>query len=93
MEPNHLSTQKERPSFGAIMLVIISIVAVFILAVVVWPNWYDSKHPQPKDECRNTTKEVQTIRKIDGDVDSIETETVYGCQYSDGTFIPAPDAQ
>jgi len=93
MESTNLKLPKEKPSQTATLFVIFLMVAIFILAFVVWPNWYDSKHPQPNNDCRNTSKKVQTITKVDGGVESVQTETVYGCEYSDGTFIPAPDAQ
>ncbi len=70
----------------------VAVIIVFLLAVVVWPNWYDSKHPQPTNECRMVTRKVQTIKKIDGSVDSNETELVYGCEYEDGSFLEAPDS-
>lgn len=87
-----MNTQPNLPQkeVTAIFIILIGII-IFILVFRVWPSWYDKKHPQPVNTCKNTTKEVQIIRKIDGGVDSIQTETVYGCEYPDGTFIPAPD--
>lgn len=62
-----------------------------IIIFIIFNVWLDSKHTTPISNCRDTSREVQTIRKIDGSVDSVETETVYGCEYPDGSFLPAPD--
>ena len=69
---------------GVLWLCILA--AIFLYSA--WNYWFGEK---PVSACKNTTKEMQTIRKMDGNVDSVETETVSGCEYPDGTFIPAPD--
>jgi hypothetical protein len=47
--------------------------------------------PTKNNKCKYVTKEVQTIKKIDGNVDSVETEMVHGCEYPDGSFLSEPD--
>ncbi len=59
--------------------------AIFLYSA--WSYWFGEK---PVSNCKDATREVQTIRKIDGDVDSVETEIVSGCEYPNGDFIPAP---
>lgn len=65
----------------------------FIVSAIIYGFWsYFVPESTPSD-CRMTTKEVQTIKKLDGDVSSVVTEMVDGCEYPDGTFIPAPDSR
>lgn len=59
----------------------------FLISAVlygVWSSWFGER---PVSDCKNAAKEIQTIIKVDGGVDSIKTETVYGCEYPDGSFL------
>lgn len=66
------------------LLAFIFFVIIYVLSDPFSPN-------NPVTNCRNTTKEMQTIIKVDGEVDSIETETVDGCETPDGTFFQRSD--
>jgi hypothetical protein len=85
-----VSSTTEKPPYywvpGAIWLGIIAT----ILGFAIWNQYFVS--PEPSN-CVYTTKQKQVITKLDGVTDSYETETVYGCELPDGTFIPAPDVQ
>jgi|GEM_PF-6204745 len=72
------------------IIAIIAIIGTFVLLFVWWPSYYDKKHPQTKQKCIETSKKQEVITKLDGGVASYKTEEVYGCEYPDGTFIPAP---
>jgi len=63
----------------------------FLISAVIYGVWDYFAPDSTTSNCRVTTKEVQTIRKLDGGVSSVDTEIVYGCEYPDGTFIPEPD--
>lgn len=81
-------TTTKRPS----LLLSIGILALlFGLPVVLW-FWgiVERIHNPVQSNCTRTTKQVQTIKKVDGGVDSVETEMVDGCEYPDGTFVEAP---
>ena len=62
-----------------------------LILIFLYSAWSYLFGDKPVSNCKMTTKEVQTIKKLDGDVTSVETEMVYGCEYPDGTFIPSPD--
>lgn len=61
---------------------------IFAVLYGIGSSWFGEK---PVSDCKRTTKEVQTITKLDGDVDSVKTELVYGCEYPDGSFYEYPD--
>lgn len=64
----------------------------FFLSIVIYVVWVSlSSDDGPTSNCRDTTREIQTITKIDGDVDSVETETIAGCETPNGYFFQAPE--
>ena len=79
----------KEPVSASGIIVILGSIGLFYFLSVILPNHYDSG-PDPNNKCKHTEKEIQTIRKIDGSVDSIETEMVQGCEYPDGTFLRYP---
>jgi hypothetical protein len=73
-----------------VIIVVFGIIGLFYFFFGVLPGRYESE-PTQSNKCKYVTKEVQTIKKIDGGVDSVETEMVHGCEYLDGSFLPEPD--
>lgn len=67
------------------------LIGIFLAIVYIWLYPLFSNSGISTSDCRNTTRSVQTIVKVDGAVDSVETETVDGCETSDGTFYKRPD--
>ncbi len=61
-----------------------------IAAIVLYSTWTTLFGGEPASNCKYTSRQMQTIRKLDGSVNSVETSTVYGCEYPNGTFEPDP---
>lgn len=91
---NHLSNEKYKNkskelSFSEFIIgitMLILVVAGFLY--IGYEHWF-GKEPTPA--CKSISKEKQVINKLDGHVSSVETETVYGCEYPDGSFLEYPN--
>ncbi len=88
MTSTHTTHEKKPAGIGQI-IVGTALIGLFAFGILSqqWDYWFGEKQVS---NCRNTSKQVQTITKVDGGVDSVVTETVDGCEMPDGTFYPAP---
>lgn len=85
--PNGPTKEENEKSDKMISVFKVIFIVVFIILPMLTVFWDEEEVKTP---CRNTTREVQTITKMDGAVDSVETEIVDGCETPDGTFYQRP---
>lgn len=82
--------RQRKPDFFLSVLKVIFFI-VFIILPMTYGSLWGNTTKEVAPPCTNTTKNVQTIVKVDGAVDSVATETVDGCETPDGTFYKRPD--
>lgn len=82
--------QQRKSDFFLSVLKVIFFVVFIILPMTYGSLWGNTTKETPPP-CMNTTRNLQNIVKVDGTVDSFETEMVDGCETPDGTFYKRPD--
>ena len=70
---------------------IFQVLFIAAIGVVIVYFSFFSDTERDVEPCRDTTRQQQVISKIDGDVTSYETQTIYGCETESGQFFARPE--